>query len=79
MDNIEEQIKLLAIQGHWVNQKCVEWVNRAIADFARNGKIGDDLIKESKELLGRSEQWCKDVDKTGLRDNREGEDWKNES
>lgn len=66
MDNIEEQMRLLKEQGLWVSQECSNWMSRAISEFYRYGKVSEKLIKESKELLGRSEQWCKDVENRGL-------------
>jgi len=76
MDDFLEQVRLLKEQGRWVNQQCVVWINKALREFAQNGKVSDELINQSKELLGRSEQWCKDVEKRGFVEGNEGEEWK---
>lgn len=77
MDDLEEQERLLKEQGRWVNQRCIEWINKALQEFARNGKVSPETIRQLEELLGRSEQWCKDVEKRGfVGGNTDGEEWK---
>lgn len=66
MDDIVEQTRLLKEQGKWVHQKSDEWINKALQEIAQNGKVSPETLKESNEILGRSEQWCKDVEKAGL-------------
>jgi hypothetical protein len=76
MDDFLEQVRLLKEQGNWINQQCIIWINKTLNEFALKGKVSDETIKQSKELLGRSEQWCKDVKKRGFITGDECEEWK---
>lgn len=63
MDETIKQLEMLRDHGRWLNQRCHELIEHVRNELEKTGTISNDLKDKNRELMSRSNQWIREVDK----------------